>query len=54
MREDVAEFLNRGLVTRGELVEYFDAIAPEIYRYPALDEASFRRRLAEALGSTSR
>jgi hypothetical protein len=49
-RRDVAEFLDRALVTRGELAAYFDAIAPQIYRYPALDEASFRRRLAEALG----
>jgi hypothetical protein len=46
---DVIELLERGLVTRTELAAYFDAIAPQIYRYPALDEASFRRRLQEVL-----
>ncbi|MEX1127816.1 MAG: hypothetical protein WEB50_04540 [Vicinamibacterales bacterium] len=35
------------------LAAYFDATAPEIYRYPALDEASFRRRLAETLANAA-
>lgn len=52
--KDVAEFLERGLVTREELVAYFDAIAPDIYRYPALDEAAFRRRLTEAIAGPAR
>lgn len=52
-RKDVAEFLDRGLVTCEELAAYFDAIAPQIYRYPALDEASFRRRLAEAIADSA-
>jgi hypothetical protein len=52
-RKDVAEFLHRGLVTREELAAYFEAIAPEIYRYPALDVAFFRRRLAEALADSA-
>ena len=48
-RADVIELMDRGLVTRGELAAYFEAIAPEIYRYPALDEPSFRRRLQRML-----
>jgi hypothetical protein len=52
-RKDVAAFLARGLVTREELAAYFDAIAPEIYRYPALDEPSFRRRVAETLANAA-
>lgn len=52
-RKDVVEFLARGLVSREELTTYFEAIAPEIYRFPALDEASFRRRVTEALADTA-
>lgn len=40
---DVAELLGRGLVNRERLQDYFDAIAPELYRFPAIDPASFRR-----------
>ena len=47
--EDVAELLIRGLVTKDRLTAYFEAIAPHIYRYPALDPASFRERLRRAV-----
>ena len=42
-RLDVAAMLERGLVDVGGLREYFDAIEPELYRFPAIDPASFRR-----------
>jgi hypothetical protein len=42
---DVAAMLDRGLVTAGALWRYFDAIRPQLYRFPAVDE----RRLAEAI-----
>ena len=42
-RNDVREMLARGLVTRPGLLEYFESIEPELYRFPALDPASFRR-----------
>jgi hypothetical protein len=48
---DVGELLRRGLVTRDELARYFEAIAPEIYRYPALDPVSFRARVDRVLAS---
>jgi hypothetical protein len=39
---DVDEMIRRGLVETGKLREYFEAIEPRIYRYPAIDAASFR------------
>lgn len=48
-RRDVEEFLRSGLVTSLQLAAYFDDIAPEIYRYPALDAASFKKRLQRVL-----
>lgn len=48
-RVDVAELLSRGLVEPRRLRELFDAIRPELYRYPALDPATFERSLEAAL-----
>lgn len=48
-RRDVSEMLARGLVNGPELQEYFEAIAPDLYRFPAIDPASFRAALDEAL-----
>jgi len=39
---DVAEMIARGLIDRGPLLAYYDAIETRIYRYPAIDQASFR------------
>jgi len=47
--EDVREMLDRGLVEREALRAYFDAIAPRLYRYPAIDPASFRQAVEEAV-----
>ena len=41
-RSDVDEMIRRGLVDPRGLREYFDAIEPKLYRYPAIDPASFR------------
>ena len=46
---DVREMLRRGLIDRAGLMEYFEAIEPGLYRYPALDPASFRQRVVEAV-----
>ena len=48
---DVREFLTRGLVEPGELGRCFDEIAPALLRYPAIDPAEFRSKVAEALGA---
>lgn len=46
---DVREMLDRGLVEPDRLRELYEAIEPELYRYPALDEAAFRRKLSAML-----
>lgn len=43
---DVRQMLERGLVDRGELRRRFEEIEPQLYRYPAIDPAAFRRALA--------
>ena len=48
-RQDVAVMLQRGLVEPARVRELFAAIEPKLYRYPALDPASFRRAVEEAL-----
>ncbi len=47
---DVAELRARGLVEPGRLREMFEAMAPRLHRYPAIDPPSFRKRLDDALG----
>ena len=50
-RADVEAMLGDGLVEPAKLRELFAAIAPRLYRYPALDPASLRRALDEALAA---
>jgi hypothetical protein len=47
---DVREMVNRGLVTPAGAWAYFDAIEPRLYRYPALDPATFRAAMRHAFG----
>ena len=42
---DVHEMLARGLVDRDRLRGFHEEIEPELYRYPAVDPVSFRRRV---------
>jgi hypothetical protein len=44
---DVRAMLDRGLVSAADLHRMFGAIEPELYRYPAIDPASFRRAVEE-------
>ena len=44
--DDVREMLARGLVNREELRLRFAEIEPQLYRYPAIDAASFGRAVA--------
>lgn len=48
-REDVGQMLDRGLIDRDELRRRFEQIEPELYRYPAIDPAAFRRAVEEIL-----
>lgn len=47
---DVRVMLERGLVDAAGLREYFDAIEPMLYRYPAIDAASFRQAVLDVVG----
>jgi hypothetical protein len=48
--EDVRSMIDRGLVEPARLRDLYEAIEPELFRYPAIDPAVFRQRLEEALG----
>jgi hypothetical protein len=48
-RTDVRQMIDRGLIERQELRRRFEEIEPQLYRYPAIDPAAFRRSLEEAL-----
>lgn len=54
--DDVREMARRGLIDPKRLIEFFDQIAPELHRYPAIDPPSFRRsvdRMVAALVADS-
>ena len=46
---DVEALLERGLVEPARALEYFGEIESLLYRFPAVDSASFRRRVERAL-----
>ncbi len=43
---DVQAMLDRGLITRDRLWEFFLAIEPDLLRFPGIDPAAFRTRVA--------
>jgi hypothetical protein len=48
-RTDVEALLDAGLVERDRLLEAFEEIEPELYRFPAIDPRSFRARVEAAV-----
>lgn len=50
-RGDVEEMLGRRLVEPARVLEYFEKIEPDLYRYPAIDPAAFRRAVQETVQS---
>lgn len=44
---DIKEMIAAGLVNPAEALVQFDAIEPELYRFPAIDPASFRKAVEE-------
>lgn len=40
---DLEEMISRGLIEPGKALEYFESIVSDLYRYPAIDERSFRQ-----------
>jgi len=49
--DDVRHMLSAGLVDAGELRRLFEAIEPDLERYPAIDAGTFRRKVDAALAS---
>jgi hypothetical protein len=47
--DDVQKMLESGLVEPARLRELYEAIEPELYRYPAIDPSVFRQKLDTAL-----
>jgi hypothetical protein len=52
--DDVRDMAAEGLVDAPRLLEFFDRIAPDLYRYPAVDAPSFRRAVEQAVQRLSR
>lgn len=48
-RADVGSMLEDGLIDRARLWEMFEAIEPDLYRYPAIHPASFRGAVAKVV-----
>lgn len=46
---DVREMFENGLVEAERLMTLFAAIEPQLYRYPAIDSAAFRRAVEDAV-----
>lgn len=49
--DDVANMRTHGLIQLARLSELFSVIEPELYRYPAIDPRTFRRRVEKLLSS---
>ncbi len=47
--KDVSEMIGRGLVQPERLIEFYNAIEHQLYRYPAVDGPSFRRAVQEVV-----
>jgi hypothetical protein len=48
--EDARVMVDRGLVEVDRLRSAFDEIEPQLYRFPAIDPADYRRRVEDFLG----
>ena len=49
--DDVSKMIDSGLVVPARLRELYDSIESELYRYPAIDPAAFRRKVEAVLGA---
>jgi hypothetical protein len=48
--DDVREMLRRELIVREQARAYFDRLEPDLYRYPAIDPATFRAAVTGMFG----
>ena len=51
---DIAEMKARGLIDGERALELFEAIGPQLYRYPSLDPATFRARVVSFVRGSER
>jgi hypothetical protein len=51
--DDVGKMIESGLVQPARLRELYEVVEPELYRYPAIDPAAFRRKVEAALAASS-
>ncbi len=52
--DDVREMIGRELVEPARLLDLFEAIKPELYRYPAIDPPAFHQKVVKALARPAR
>lgn len=50
--QDVREMIANGLVDPADALRQFESIEPDLYRFPAIDPASFRKAVEELLSET--
>lgn len=48
--DDVESMFQKGLLDRAKLLSLFEAIEPELYKYPAIDPGSFSRAVHQITG----
>lgn len=53
-QEDLKAMIRLGLIESAGALQYFEAIEPLLYRYPAIDQASFRRAVEDVFGGGTR
>ena len=51
---DVGEMFQRDLIEPTQLMKLFEAILPQLYRYPAIDPRAFQQAVAQAIGTFKR
>jgi hypothetical protein len=51
--DDVDRMIERGLVEPARLRKLYEEIEPELFRYPAIDPAAFRKKVETALRPTA-
>jgi hypothetical protein len=49
-RRDVRQMIDNGLVVSADARAQFNSVEPELYRFPAIDPASFRKAVEELFG----
>jgi Nucleotidyltransferase of unknown function (DUF6036) len=50
---DVADMFSSGLIEPDRLLERYEEIEPQLYRYPAIDPAAFRHKVQDAVDGPS-